>query len=478
MKINKLITTLVLVFLLIQITINSYAEENQNENIVEPTTSASDQTPTTITSLDNKVIQASDELTLYSPYAVLIEAKTGRILYQRQAFTQMYPASTTKVMTAILTLENCSLTDTATASYTAIHSVPYSYAIANVQENETLTIEELLECLLIPSANDAAFILAEKVGGTLDNFYDMMNQKAKEIGCLNTHFVNPNGIHADDHYSTVYDLALMGQYAMKNADFRRIVAMEECQISDLYSPGDRKFKTTNNLLPNKKYAYSGVTGIKTGYTAPAKKTMISYCSRNNEDYILAVGGADTTADYKDARFLDCITLFDYAYNNFETKTFKKANSIIETKEIENATEDTKDLDILIDKNIDVLSKKTEDLNSIKPTITYTSDFVAPIEKGITVGKIEYEIDGIKYTSNLITGNEVKRSYKKEIILGAEIAGGVILFLIIIKIISNRRKKRKERIYSDNSNKKNKKSGRKKPKHELSDGYFKYDYQKN
>lgn len=473
MKTNKLIITLVLVFLLIQITINSYAEAEQNTTIIEPTISASDQTPETITNLNNKVIQSSDELSLYSPYAILMEAKTGKILYQRQAFTQMYPASTTKVMTAILTLEHCSLNDTATASYTAIHSVPYSYTIANIQENETLTIEELLECLLIPSANDAAFILAEKVGGTLDNFYDMMNKKAKEIGCLNTHFVNPNGIHADNHYSTVYDLALMGQYAMKNADFKRIVAMEECQLSDLRAPEDRKFKSTNNLLPNKKYFYEGVIGIKTGYTGQSKKTMISYCTRNNEDYILAVGGADTTTDFKDARFLDCITLFDYAYNNYETKAFKKANSVIETKEIENATKETKNLDILIEDKLDVLCKKTEDLESIKPKITYSQDFefIAPIKKNTIVGKIEYEIDGIKYTSNLITGNDVKRSYEKEIILGAKIAAGVLLFLIILIIINHNRKKRKELSYSNNNRK-----GRTKSKHELSDGFFKYDYQ--
>lgn len=472
MKTNKLIITLVLIILLIQINIYSYAEANQNTNIVEPITSISDQTPETITTLDNKTIQSSDELSLYSPYAILIEAKTGKILYQRQAFTQMYPASTTKVMTAILTLEHCSLNDTATASYTAIHSVPYSYSIANIQENETLTIEELLECLLIPSANDAAFVLAEKVGGTLDNFYDMMNKKAKEIGCLNTHFVNPNGIHSDDHYSTVYDLAIMGQYAMKNEDFKRIVAMEECQLSDLNAPEDRKFKTTNNLLPEKKYSYQGVIGIKTGYTAPAKKTMISYCTRNNEDYILAVGGADTTTDFKDARFLDCITLFDYAYNNYETKTFKKANSILETKEIENATKDTKNLEILIEDKLDVLCKKTEDLESIKPKITYSQDFelTAPIAKNTIIGKVEYEINGIKYTSNLITGNDVKRSYEKEIILGAKIAAGVILFLLILIIIHHKRRLKKELSYSNN------RSSRRKPKHELDDDdYFKYNY---
>ena len=137
----------------------------------------------------------STELETYSPACILIESSTGKIIYEKNAYEKLYPASTTKIMTAILTLENCELTDVATASYNSVYSIPAGYTNANIQVGEELTIDQLLHVLLIPSANDAAVVLAEHIAGSVDNFANMMNEKAKELGCLNTHFVNPHGIH-------------------------------------------------------------------------------------------------------------------------------------------------------------------------------------------------------------------------------------------------------------------------------------------
>lgn len=143
------------------------------------------------------------------PSAVLIHADTGKILYEKESNKTMYPASTTKIMTAILVLENAQLTDIATVSSNAVKSVPAGYSRANLQVGEQFTIDQLLHVLLIPSANDAANVLAEHIAGSIAEFANMMNQKAVEIGCKNTHFVNPSGIHSNDHYSTAYDLALI-----------------------------------------------------------------------------------------------------------------------------------------------------------------------------------------------------------------------------------------------------------------------------
>lgn len=149
---------------------------------------------------------------------------TGKILYEKDAHKKMYPASTTKIMTAILALENRSLTDTANVSYNAIFTVPVGYSNANLQLDETLTYEQLLHVLLIPSANDAANVIAEDIAGSVESFSSMMNTKAREIGCENTNFVNANGVHNENHYSTAYDLALIGKYAMENETFRKIVS--------------------------------------------------------------------------------------------------------------------------------------------------------------------------------------------------------------------------------------------------------------
>lgn len=145
----------------------------------------------------------------YSSACLLMEESTGKILYSKNANSIMYPASTTKIMTAILTLEKCNLSDTAVVSHNAVFSIPSGYSTASLVEGEVLTIEQLLNVLLIPSANDAAVVLAEHIAGSVEAFSDMMNAKAVELGCLNTHFVNPNGIHNENHYSTAYDLALI-----------------------------------------------------------------------------------------------------------------------------------------------------------------------------------------------------------------------------------------------------------------------------
>ena len=196
-------------------------------------------------------VHAEDsEISTYSPACLLMEASTGKVIYEKNAYTRMYPASTTKIMTAILVLENGNLSDTVTVSENAVLSIPDGYSTAQLQIGEQLTVVQLLYALLLPSANDAAVALAEYIAGSVDSFASMMNTKAIEIGCKDTHFVNPNGVHNENHYSTAYDLALMGQYAMKNATFRSIVSTTQFSlpITNQYDNTDRIFRNTNSLL--------------------------------------------------------------------------------------------------------------------------------------------------------------------------------------------------------------------------------------
>ncbi|MBO5179008.1 MAG: D-alanyl-D-alanine carboxypeptidase, partial [Clostridia bacterium] len=164
-------------------------------------------------------------ITVNSPTAILIDADTGRILYEKDAYKASYPASTTKILTAILALENCDIYDEVTASYAAIMSVPVGGSHAAIQVGETLTVKELLQALLICSGNDAANVLAEHIGGSMESFATMMNTRAKELGCQNTNFVNSSGLHDDNHYTTAYDLAILYKYAIDNfPEFNEIVA--------------------------------------------------------------------------------------------------------------------------------------------------------------------------------------------------------------------------------------------------------------
>ncbi len=219
----------------------------------------------------------TEDVYVDAPVALLMDSASGKILYERNAREKRFPASTTKIMTAILALENRKLTDTATVSENAVSTIPYSYTIANLQIGEVLTYEQLLLVLMLPSANDAATVIAEDIGGSVEGFASMMNQKAREIGCENTNFVNANGIHHENHYTTAYDLALIGQYAMKNEPFRKIVSSVKYSLptTEKYDKEDRIF-TNNNRLINSSSSnyYQYATGIKTGNTDPARKL---YC---------------------------------------------------------------------------------------------------------------------------------------------------------------------------------------------------------
>ncbi len=220
---------------------------------------------------------STEDVYVDAPVALLMDSASGKILYERNAREKRFPASTTKIMTAILALENRKLTDTATVSENAVSTIPYSYTIANLQIGEVLNYEQLLLVLMLPSANDAATVIAEDIGGSVEGFASMMNQKAREIGCENTNFVNANGIHHENHYTTAYDLALIGQYAMKNEQFRKIVSSVKYTLptTEKYDKEDRIFTNNNRLInSNSSNYYQYATGIKTGYTDPARKL---YC---------------------------------------------------------------------------------------------------------------------------------------------------------------------------------------------------------
>ena len=289
--------------------------------------------------MGSTVLAAEPNVSAEAIYSV--EVSTGKVLFEKNAHEKRFPASTTKVMTALLVLENCELTDTATASYNAISIIPSGYSTAHIQVGETLTIEDLLYALMLPSANEAANILAEHVAGSISSFATMMNTRAEELGCENTHFVNPNGIHNDNHYSTAYDLYLIANEARKNPEFRKIVSSPTYTLpsTDKYADNDRVCKSTNQLIHvnnstrSDNYYYKYCIGIKTGYTTQAQNCLISQASKDGLEILNVVLGAGTTEDNLSIRFLDSIELFEYAYNNYAMTTIKEQNDVIKTIEV-------------------------------------------------------------------------------------------------------------------------------------------------
>lgn len=394
--------------------------------------------------LNIPIFTFADEISINSKAAVLVEYRTGKILYEKNSTQKMFPASTTKIMTAILVLENCDLTETVTVSATALENIGPGYVTCNLQIGEELSVKDLLYALMLPSANDAACVLAEHVGGSVQGFSNMMNAKALEIGCTNTHFVNPNGIHDETHYSTAYDLYLIADYAMKNETFRKIVATTAYTLpkTNKYPNSDRVLKTTNALLDpsSKNYYYEYAIGIKTGYTSAAGNCLVSMSSRDGLEFIVVTLGGSATSSGLNARFADTQKIFDYAYEHFTLTKLKEQNSIIETIEIENASKETKNLDLLIQDTITVFNNVETNTDNILPEIKLNENLMAPIYSGDVVGTIKYTVDNVEYTSKLLASTDVIP--KPDLTIYIFIAGIVLLF-IAIGIMPKKKRKRKK-----------------------------------
>lgn len=384
--------------------------------------------------------------TINSKAAILVEVSTGRILYEKNSTKQLYPASTTKVMTAILVLEKCNLTDMVTVNETALGNLPSGYVTCNLQVDEEISVNDLLYALMVKSANDAAYVLAEHVGGSVDAFADMMNIKAREIGCTGTHFVNPNGVHDDRHYSTAYDLYLITKYAMQNETFRKLVATTEYTLpaTNKYPNADRSFTTTNQLLnpESTAYYYKYATGVKTGYTSQAGNCIISMASRDGLDFIAVVLGGGATPSGLNARFIDSKTLFNYGYDNYTLTKVKEAKTVVETIEIENGAKETKNLNVLINDSITVINNKSINMNDIIPEIKIDENLLAPIEKGQVIGSIKYKVDDIEYSSELIADHAVEEKPDYTILI--LIIAGLLLVVIGGRLYRKTTKKSKKR----------------------------------
>ena len=385
----------------------------------------------------------ANEIDITSEAGLLVEYSTGKVLYEKNSNKVMYPASTTKILTAIVVLENCNLSDIATVSESALSNIPSGYV--TLQVGEEISINDLLHALLIPSANDAAFVLAEHVGGSVEGFSDMMNKKAKEIGCTNTHFVNPNGIHDDNHYTTAYDLYLMGKYAMQNEVFKSIVSKTEYTLpaTNKYPNNDRILHTSNSLLDksNKNYYYEPTIGIKTGHTTQAGNCLVAESSKNNMNFISVILNGNSTSNGLDSRFVDTKNLFEYGYANYEFNDVVTKNTPVTTIEIENGTKDTKNLELVTEKNINVFHNKNIDLSTINPEIILEENIFAPITSGTVLGVAKYNIDGLEYETNLLAGSDVEAKLDISIVL--VIAGFVLLILSMLMSRKNRKKKRKK-----------------------------------
>lgn len=255
--------------------------------------------------------------------AVVIEASTGSILYNRNAYEAYYPASTTKLMTALLAIEQCPLSDVVTCSRDSIYSIDWTSSRIGLDVGEQLTMEESLYAILLASANEVCYAVGEHVGGTMEHFVSLMNQRAEELGCVNTNFTNPHGLDDPQHYTCPYDLALIAKQAIQYTTFRRISGSYYHQIPATNLNVARPIGNTHQII-RRNIKYDGVFAGKTGHTTLAGNSLVTCAERDGLTLICVVMKESTS----DNAYADTMALLDYAFDNFHL--YELSSSSVET----------------------------------------------------------------------------------------------------------------------------------------------------
>ena len=401
---------------------------------------------TNITTVDSFAVP-----NLYSESVYLMDATTGKVLYEKNADVQYMPASTTKVMTAILALENCKLDEEVTIG----ENPPLADGSAiGLAQGETYTIEELLLGLLLESGNDCAEAIAEYISGSNEEFSKLMNEKAKELGATNTNFKNPSGLTEEGHLTTAHDFALIMKYASENEDFVRIArTSSHFYETHPFSDGSQKWAINKNplLKENSNYKYQYAYCGKTGYTIAANHSYTAVAKKDNQTIV----GAFLNATDKDGLYTSVGQLFDWGFENFKTEKVISKGYKLDDYYIDDSTSipllSTEDCYYTFDLS------KGENINNVKISVEYD-------HKNLTTTTIK-EGDILFDASLLINGNKVSdiklasgidREYTIEVIVKNTLTKiisskcftlgiiAIVIIIILFMIISIKRHKRRKK----------------------------------
>jgi D-alanyl-D-alanine carboxypeptidase len=332
---------------------------------------------------------------VYAEGAIVMEASTGLILYEKNMNEQYYPASITKIMTALLAIENSTPGEIVTFSKNAVFGVDLDSSRIGIDVGEQLTMQQCLYAILLESANEVTYAVAEHVGGgDASVFIDMMNERAKSLGCQNTHFMNPHGLHDDDHYTSPYDMALITREAMKNETFRKIFSTRTYQIPPTnIQPETRYLRNHHKFVLKQDYTYDDCIGGKTGYTSMSKYTLVTVAKRGDLELICVIMRDDSN----EHQYTDTKKLLDYGFDNFsiypiadqenndsltESPLFTRYNSLLSKT----------DGSIVTDKNGYLVLPNDASFEDARKEITFFPS-ADKSETGNVIGKISYTYNG-------------------------------------------------------------------------------------
>ena len=408
------------------------------------------------------IVSADPSFTVAAKAALLIDLNTGRTVYEQDADVRVYPASLTKIMTCLLALENGNLSDVITVDESALSGLDQDSSVVGLQVGEQITLENLLYCMMVHSGNDAANAVAEYIAGSTADFVRMMNERAYELGCKDTHFNNPHGLHDESHYTTARDLARITQAALKSENFRQIVDTAEYVIPESATGQEHKLKTTNLLIyestGNSLY-YPRATGVKTGYTSAAGRCLVATAEDDGIRFLSVLCGAKTTilesGDLLMESFPETIKLLDYGFDNYSYVTVLSPLYPIDQVSVLNsaaseavAVAPAKDVRILLPANYNPEALRTEillDANEVE----------APVSEGQKLGlaRVYYGKELLDET-DLLAIADVARSELSSVATNSTayiqqnwwkwivflILGVIAAFLILLVLLQIRRKR--------------------------------------
>lgn len=392
---------------------------------------------------------------LVSGAAILMDADTGAILYEKNSHEKNYPASTTKILTGLLVYRNAGLSEQVVFSKNAANSVEFGDATLSTKEGEVYTVEQALYGLLLYSANEIAYALAEHVSGSYDSFIDLMNKTVEELGATNTHFANASGLYDDNHYSTAYDMALIARMCFNNPTFLTIDATAKYEIPPTNKTNEeRVFFNRNLLLPERPYAYEYCVGGKTGYLPEGGYTYVSYAEKDGMRLIFV--GFKSTAD---DRFEDAKKSFEWGFENFtkvsltgSTLTAAYSDASFLSSKRYNGNNMTKGFDasFVTLPNSSSLSDVVISKDPIKETVYSANSITVPLvfsygDHRVGNATLSYNATTLNDTgSGLLpvkkTTDSVEYKTKKAFVIDLRILIGIGIALLIIYIIYAARKK--------------------------------------
>lgn len=404
--------------------------------------------------------------------AILMEAGTGTILYSKNIHTKQYPASTTKILTTLIASEKCNIDEVVSFSHDAVFDTPRDSNHIAMDVGQELTMEQCLNAILIRSANEVSFAVAEHITGTSDwsVFADMMNERAKELGCLNSHFVNPNGLPDDDHYTTAYDLAMIGRAFFDNEMLCRMSLTKRLEIPA--SDTIKEAKIENNMMqiiPGGKYAYEYLVGCKTGYTNSARSSLVSCAEKNGMKLICVVMRDEAPYQYEDT-----ISLFEYGFSNFEKINVSQTDS---RYKIDDSGMFIGGVDIFgsskpilsLNREDYIILPRTISLEETDSSVSYQTDndklaaIISYSYQSVDIGNVRVEFTNQTGNSSFLFDAPAEEETEEipekpvifidifRILIGLGVLGGVIIVILLIRILlrnyhfsfTDRRKRRRK-----------------------------------